>query len=64
MRYLLIRIICLFSTFVNLSNVFAMHRDPILIYNQFPRVWSMDFRAMTAYLPHIAYHILLIWGLM
>lgn len=28
-------------------------KPPLLLYNQFPRVWSMDFVSMTAYLPII-----------
>lgn len=33
---------------------FVKAKEPILIYNQFPLVWNMDFDAMAKYLPTIA----------
>lgn len=33
---------------------FAKAKEPILIYNQFPLVWNMNFNAMAEYLPTIA----------
>ncbi|MDR1666061.1 MAG: hypothetical protein LBR62_03420 [Puniceicoccales bacterium] len=42
-------VICIF----HLLSVFA-DREPLLVYNQFPRIWDMNFEAMTAYVPTIA----------
>lgn len=55
MRCLWFRVVNIVLALIVLLDLSAMQRkNPILIYNQFPRVWSMDFRAMTAYLPNIA----------
>ena len=31
----------------------SLYAGPILIYNQYPRVWNMDFKEMTKYIPKI-----------
>lgn len=55
MRYLWLRIINVVLVLISLFDLSAMQlRNPILIYNQFPRVWSMDFKEMAAYLPKIS----------
>lgn len=30
-----------------------LYAEPLLIYNQYPRIWNMDFEKMTSYVPKI-----------
>ena len=50
----MVKIACSILALVVSSELFAMELKPVLIYNQFPRMWDMNFETMTRHLPNIA----------